>query len=861
MNNTEKNDKITEIWYKNKIYDFDLESIDSEKFDKDNIFSIDTPPPTISGVLHIGHVFSYCHTDFIARFQRMNGKDVFYPIGFDCNGLPTEKLVEKTFGKRAKDYLVNDKPDFKDRCSEVINSAIPEFQNLFKRIGLSIDYNLQYTTMDERCQKIAFASFNDLKQKELVYQAYKPVFWDWIDGTAIAQAEIDNREFEGEMHDIVFKTNSGEKVIIATTRPEMLLSCFCIFVHPDDLKEEGRYSHLKGQFLITPLYEKKIPVLADEDVIKDKGTGIMMCCAFGDELDLKRYEKYKSIYPEHFPELTTIDFPIEKSGLMSAKALFILQNRTKENYKIEEFRKLLIEELKVNNLLTNTVKVVQIVNCAERSGGKLEIIPSKQWYVKIANYKENLLNEAKKIKWLPQEMFEKIRVWIENLRQDWCISRDRYWGIKIPNDAEPDVHQVFDTWFISSLSPIINSLSNQNFTIENALKKSSNSAIAIMNLRPQAHEIIRTWAFYTIAKSYMHFGANQLPWKNIMISGWCLAKDGGKMSKSKGNIIEPLKLLENFKPDAIRYWSASSNLGADSRYDENTLKIGNKLIKKLENVVNFLQHLLTPQHVPETKSNIETFSESDWQERNRAKYRCSFQVPCILKRFDETKINQLMDIWIMNKFVKVVENIESHLTNFEYSKALNSAETFFWKDFCDNYIEICKARAYGENPEILDSEYISALTTLAIIITNLLKMFAIYLPFTSEKLYLALFDDEILFPDEISIHRRGNWIKSEKLQAFRFYDHHHSENGEILIRILEEVRKYKGSLKLSIKTPINLTVYYLKENFKDTLEEFKFDLISVANIANLKAKKFEGEKFNVKIDGLGYLTFEIVNVV
>jgi valyl-tRNA synthetase len=844
MNTTQNN--YPKYWEENNIYKYNSGN-------KDNIFSIDTPPPTISGVLHIGHVFSYCHTDFIARFQRMIGKNVFYPIGYDCNGLPTEKLTEKTYNKRAKDYDSIDV--FNAKCKEIIEQSEPEFKNLFQRIGLSIDFNLQYNSMDDRCQKVAIASFNDLKNKNLVYQAQKPTFWDWIDETAIAQAEIEDKEFEGEMHDILFKDEDGKNVIIATTRPEMLYSCFCIFIHPDCLEENSRYSHLKDKFLFTPLYNKKVPIIPDEDVIKEKGSGIMMCCAFGDELDLKRWEKYSSIYPEIFKSLNEIDFPIQKNGKMNSNAASILSNYDQnKSYKIEEFRKLLIEELKSKDLIKQSVKITQTIKCAERSGCKLEIIPTPQWYIKILDFKEQLLEEAKKIHWLPKEMFEKIRVWIENLRHDWCISRDRNWGIKIPNDENKNLTQVFDTWFTSSLTPIINALYGQEFNVENALEKAKNSPLFIMDLRPQAHEIIRTWAFYTIAKSYLHFGKGNIPWSNIMISGWCLAKDGGKMSKSKGNITDPIKLLEQYEPDAIRYWSANSNLGSDTKFDENILKIGKKLIHKLKNVVNFLTQLLKYNPVPETntngESNIEQFSSEDWQTRNKAKYRCNQEIPNILQNLDTSKITDLIDIWIMNKFANTIEQVTKNLNNFDYFKSLELIEKFFWNDFCDNYIEICKTRAYGEQEWITNSNYLSALTTLSILIQNILKVFAIYLPFTAEELYLSL------FKDIKSIHQQNNWVEYSDFTNFKNY--HYAHEGENLIQILEEVRKFKGNLKLSIKTKINLNIYFNQKNFPHIFEQIEMDLKEVAGIKNCKIEEYSFQDFDVETNNKMKLKFELI---
>lgn len=844
-----KYDDLIKDWHEKKIYNFIHGSQNYQDNTKNptnfesskNIFSIDTPPPTISGVLHMGHIFSYCHTDFIARYMRMIGKNVFYPIGYDCNGLPTEKLVEKQFNKRAKDYETI--VDFENNCQKVIESSIPQFRNLFEKIGLSIDYNLQYHTMDERCRKVAQASFESLKKKGLLYQAYKPVFWDWIDGTAISQAEIEDREFEGEMHNLVFKTENGEEVIISTTRPEMLFSCFCIFVHPDDLELGARYNYLNNKTLLTPIYNKRVPILPDSEVLKDKGTGVMMCCGFGDELDLRRYEKYSITHPEIFPSLEKICFPFEKSGFMKKEAITILSNLDKEKYKIEEFRKLIVEELKNQDFLQKSSKVTQTVKCAERSGCKLEIIPTKQWYINILNHKEALLKEAKKINWLPQEMFEKIRVWIENLRHDWCISRDRYWGIKIPNNnlQLEEKPQIFDTWFTSSLTPIINTLCDKEFTIETAFEEAKNSLP--MDLRPQAHEIIRTWAFCTIVKSYLHF--DQIPWKNIMISGWCLARDGGKMSKSKGNIIDPLKLLETFEPDAIRYWSANSSLGSDTRYDENILKVGTKLINKLTNVFKFLERVTTNSLFGSAfAANIPIEDQVGCAMRRNARVSCDIPYD-----IDLSKITELTDLWIINKFISVVKSTTDYLNKFDYFRALEIAEKFFWSDFCDNYIEICKTRAYGENPEVSDSAHISALMTLAFLIKNLLKIFAIYLPFTTETLYLSLYSDEV------SIHRRGNWVDLNELG-----DRDHYFQGiaaEILIKILEEVRGYKSKRQISIKTKIDLEIYFLKDDLFELFEKVKFDLVSVANIDKLSIIKFVDQSYDCEIKDLCYLKFSM----
>ena len=908
---------LAKYWDEKQTYKF---QINSHK----EIFSIDTPPPTVSGLLHIGHVFSYTHTDFIARFQRMRGKNVFYPIGFDCNGLPTEKLVEKTYNKRATDYKNTDEISFESRCRETIENSIPQFENLFKKIGLSIDFDLKYNTIDERCQKTAIASFINLYEKNEIYEGYKPVFWDWIDGTAISQAEIEDKEFDGEMHDIIFKQENGDNLIISTTRPEMIHGCFCIFIHPDDLEDDGKYSHLKNSHVYTPLYNKKIPVLSDEDTIREKGTGAMMCCPFGDELDLKRYEKYSQTLSEIFKPLNIMvaenQFTIKDNGTINSNALKILSNHDSEKrYKIEEFRKLLIEELKSHNLIIQSVKIKQIVKCAERSGCKLEIIPKMQWYIKTLNHKNALLEASKKIHWLPKEMYEKIRVWIESLRHDWCISRQRYWGIKFPiryltfktkniekklifwnflknesdsnnnlffnfyndhfeqinetqykvikdfvyrNDIEFKVGDefelqnsghVFDTWFTSSLTPQINNLYGVDFSIQNCLEKAKSSPFATMDLRPQAHEIIRTWAFGTITQSFLNYGESYQPWKNIMISGWCLAKDGGKMSKSKGNIIDPNKLIDQYSADVVRYWAANSSLGGDTKFDENLMKIGKKLVTKLGNIVKFAELFLKPKKDinSDIEENIEEMTLEEFQAKNIAKIRCAQKTKCILHHhdmefIDVSKITELMDLWIMQKFYNIAEKMTQMLENFDYFKALQILEDFFWKDYCDNYIEICKVRAYGEKPEIHDSQHISALTTIAYITINILKLFAIYLPFTTENLYLEL------AYKEISVHEK--WVNLKEFERFQSIPSIQS-SGDIFIYILDEVRKYKTSKQLSIKDAIDLEIFYEKkaekyENFAEIFEQILFDLKNVANIRNIEIKKQINEivEYNSKND-------------
>lgn len=756
--------KWQKTWQEDKTYSWDCQ-------EHVNSFVIDTPPPTISGNLHMGHIFSYTQTDLIARFQRMQGKNVFYPIGFDDNGLPTERLVEKVKNIKATQVDVN---EFQKLCEEVSLSSIEKFRALFQDMGMSYDWEQEYRTISPSVQKISQMSFLDLAKKGQVYRKSQPILWDPADSTALAQADIEDKIKESFMNDIEFSLEDGNKITIATTRPELLAACVAIFFNPKD----ERYKHLNNLYAITPLFFNKVPIIADDKVDICKGTGLVMCCTFGDMTDIEWWKKYKlpaKIILDKFGKITNLDLSdslSEKEAMLNASYITGL--------KALQAREKIIEILKEKNYLRKQTPITHAVKCAERSGAALEIITTNQWFIKILDHKENLLKKAAEINWHPAHMKHKIDSWINSLNWDWCISRQRFMGVRFPVwyskrqgeegkvifaefdqlPVNPSVDlprgysreeviadtDVMDTWATSSISPQINShgISNELFLNEERHRK-----LFPADLRPQAHEIIRSWAFYTIVKSYLH--QETKPWKNIMISGWCLASDKTKMSKSKGNIVSPEDLIKTYGADVIRFWAAGSKLGADTAFSEDLLSQGKRLINKIWNAAKFLEMHL--ENHKEFNPNLDYVTEDS-------------------------------DLWILSKANQLIENASEELSKFEYSSAKMLIENFFWKDFCDNYLEIIKVRIYSEN-------YESALSALYFSFRIILKLFAVFIPYITEEINEALYQEK-------SLHVKGSWPKKMAISC----SNEILNQSQNMITILEIVRRIKALKNLSIKAEI-----------------------------------------------------------
>lgn len=722
------------------------------------VFSIDTPPPTVSGRLHIGHVFSYTQAEMIARFKRMQGYDVFYPFGFDDNGLPTERLVEKDESIRANSLP---RSEFRSKCMNITEKYEREFKGLWKRLGFSVDWNLQYQTISDLSQKISQKSFIELAKKGRAYMKKSPVLWCTECQTSIAQAELETKECETAFNYLSFTTPVGD-LLIATTRPELLAGCVCIFVHPED----SRFSKFAGQRARVPLYDFEIPVLTDETVSMDKGTGAVMCATFGDAADAEWYQKHGLPYKKI----------IMPDGTISEETEFIAGMRVKKA------RERIIELLRERGLLIKQEKLSHMVAIHERCGTDVEFIPSNQWYIDVLSEKERFLKAADEISWHPEYMKNRYKIWVENLKWDWCISRQRYFGVPFPvwycktcgkpifaeesqlpvNPLETEPigactcgcrefipeSAVFDTWATSSVTTLINARYGEENDISNE--------IFPMSMRCQAHEIIRTWAFYSIVKSLYHTG--QIPWHDIMISGFVLAKPGEKISKSKNNDTNsPMALIENHSADAVRYWAANSKLGTDTFFSEDELKIAKRFITKLYNASKF------------AILQLEDFVKPE--------------------KYDESKLLPV-DRWILQRVNETTIRAKALLDDYEIGQARHEIDDLFWKDFCDYYIEIVKERLYQPEKHGLEARY-SGQIAVYFSLLGILKLYAIYTPYVTEYIYQDFYRS---FEKEISLHNTL-WETGETEEIY-------IEFGEHLKGVIAEVRKAKTEKQMSMKDTI-----------------------------------------------------------
>lgn len=814
----EAEQKWQEFWLKNNIYTWD------PKVSREDSFVIDTPPPTVSGLLHMGHIFSYTQADFIARFQRMSGKNVFYPMGFDDNGLPTERLVEKVKKIRGGN---TPREEFIATCQDVVDEAEEEFRRLFRSVALSVDWKQEYQTISKQSRKISQLSFLDLFNKDRAYRQLQPSLWDPADRTALAQADIEDKELGSQMNDVTFTLEDGTPVTIATTRPELLGACVAVFYHPED----ERYTKYKGSTAISPLFGVKVPVLADEHVDKEKGTGLVMCCTFGDQTDIDWWKAHKLptrvILDKagklcNMEEIGSDDWPT----VDAKKAQKTIAELT--GLKIKAARSHILELLNDEGVLTKQEAITHAVKCAERSGTPLEILVTQQWFIKILDQKKELLKKADECEWHPHHMKVRIDQWIKGLSWDWCISRQRFFGVPFPiwyskrpgeegkiltahpddlpvdplqdsprgyskDEVEPE-HDVMDTWATSSVSPQLSSLGIND---EHNIDIDRHRHLFPADLRPQAHEIIRTWAFYTIVKAHLH--EDTIPWKNLMISGWCLASDKTKMSKSKGNVVTPVDLIEEKGADVVRYWASTSHLGTDTAYSEDVLKIGKKLVNKIWNASKFASLQLSK--IDGTPST----AKAD---------------------YDKGIITETLDIWILTRLHKATLKATTEFHQFEYCRAREAIEDFFWNDFCDNYLEMAKTRSYGEHENVNSTQQQSAIYTIYHVVETFLRLFAPIVPHVCEELYSHIFDDK--FDKDGSICRVGSWPQTDD------YPTSITEEtiGKQTVQILNAVRKLKADKNVSIKWPITTLTICGKETEK--LQPILQDLGFVTSSQHIK---------------------------
>lgn len=676
----ETENKWKTFWDEEKLYS-------SKNLTSKTIYSVDTPPPTVSGAMHIGHAFSYAQQDFIVRFKRMSSGNVFYPFGTDDNGLPTERLVEKLNQVKSKEM---GRTEFIELCLKTLKNILPQFIQDWKDLGISCDFNRVYSTIDDDSRKIAQKGFIDLYKNKHVYKKKFPTIWCPECQTSIAQAELEDKESKSLFSTLKFLV--GKEVLpIATTRPELLGACVAVFVNPKD----KRYKKYVGKKAIVPLFNMEVPIFEDESAQIDKGTGAMMICSYGDRFDVDAINRFKLV-----PKLI-----VEKNGRLNVKGY--------EGLLIKEARKQILEDLKIKNLIIEQKEINHIVNVHDKCGTNIEFIEADQWFIKILDIKKELIKQADKINWYPEFMKKRYVNWVNGLEWDWSISRNRHFGIPIPvwecskcgeiilaeekqlpvdplvlakicpnckTKAIPE-KMVLDTWATSSMSPVI--ASN---LVDGKIKLP-------FSLRPQAHDIIRTWAFYTIVRAYLH--ENKVPWKDIVISG-NVSMGGEKMSKSKGNVVDPRKVLEEYGADALRFWAAGSKLGMDLDYQENDLIAGKKIVNKLLNASKFVFMNL-----------------KDYDGKKKPKG---------LEPIDELFLKRLNNL---------IQSVNASFENYEYSRAKQEVEQFFWKDFCDNYLEIVKKRVYqGEGNKRLSAQY-----TLYTSLLSIIKLFAPIMPFITEEIY------------------------------------------------------------------------------------------------------------------------------
>jgi valyl-tRNA synthetase len=781
--------RLDAFWQESGVYHF-------ERHSQKSVYSIDTPPPTVSGNLHLGHVFSYSHADFIARFFRMRGYNVYYPMGFDDNGLPTERLVEKRFGLKAASI---GREAFIQKCLEVSEEAEQDYRALWQRLGLSVDWRYTYRSIDAPARRISQLSFLQLYRAGRAYRRSAPTIWCPDCGTAVAQAELDDLERETEFVTLPFRLPDGSLLPVATTRPELLAACVAVFVHPDDARyTRGSSGGVVGQTVRVPFYGQNVPVIADPGADPQKGTGAVMCCTFGDQADMVWWRKH------NLPLVETVD----RAGRMTVTAgplegMTIVLAR-------KEIKRLLAEK----GLILERTTSGQSVRVHERCDTPVEIVVSAQWFIRVLDMKERLLELGEQVKWHPAGMHARYRAWVEGLSWDWAVSRQRAFGVPFPVwtcracgelitagedelpldpseqgpkqvctcggtefDADPDV---MDTWATSSMSPQIAGkwLEDPDLYVQ----------VTPFNLRPQAHEIIRTWAFYTLVKSELHFGL--LPWRDVLISGWGLAGEGmGKISKSKGGgPMAPLEMIDRYSADALRYWAASTSPGKDSVISEERIQVGGRLVTKLWNAARFAERFLGGQ--------------------------------AVLQRPEELSS---ADRWILAVLQELIRATTAAFENYEYAQAKSAVESFFWTTLTDNYLEMAKQRLYtGEGGGFVAARY-----TLQTALRMLVKLLAPFLPYVTEAIYRELFAQA----EECASVHRSAWPQPDPaLDTAEAIP-----GGQRLVGIISVVRRYKTENKMGLGSAImRVQLVTFDPELADFLRHAETDLTSATRAERIE---------------------------
>jgi len=846
--------KWSAAWERDGVYRFDRTA------PRERVFSIDTPPPTVSGSLHVGHVFSYTHTDTLARYQRMRGKEVFYPMGWDDNGLPTERRVQNHFGVRCDPSVPYDpdleplaeggesdskeggrgsvsvsRPNFVELCLALTETDEQAFEALWRTLGLSVDWTMTYTTIGPLARRISQRSFLGLLARGGAYQLEAPTLWDVDFQTAVAQAELEDRERPGAMHRVRFSPAdagdgaNGAQALIETTRPELIPACVALLAHPDDERQRG----LVGKDVLTPLFGTRVPVLTHPLVEPEKGTGLVMVCTFGDLTDVTWWRELSlPVRSVLAPDGRLADVPWGTPGWESEDL-----PRARESYEelrgrsVNQARKRIVELLaQSGELVGEPTPVTRAVKFFEKGERPVEIVTSRQWFIRTIEHREELIARGRELEWHPPYMRARYEDWVNGLTGDWCVSRQRFFGVPfpiwypldadgnvlydqpiaaleadLPVDPSTDVPDgydpsqreqpggfagdpdIMDTWATSSLTPQIAGQAGEDDELF--------ELVFPMDVRPQAHDIIRTWLFSTVLRSHLDY--DELPWANAAISGWVLDPDRKKMSKSKGNALTPMHLLEEHGADAARYWAASGRPGTDTAFDPQQMKVGRRLAVKL--------------------LNASKFALAD--------------LPA------EGELSHPLDRALIARLAAVVADATQSFEDYDYARALERSETFFWW-FCDYYLELVKGRRYDPDPAVSAS----VSRALRLSLSAFQRLLAPFLPFVTEEVWS--------WWQPGSVHR-SSWPDAGELLALGVIaerDQRMREDTalEITADVLKEVRKAKSEAQVKMRAPVSRVVVRDTPERLHALALGEGDLLEAGTIERLETA--EAEEFAVEVE-------------
>jgi valyl-tRNA synthetase len=825
--------RFIERWNADRTYTFDRSAT------RENVFAIDTPPPTVSGSLHMGHVFSYTHTDTIARYQRMRGKHVFYPMGWDDNGLPTERRVQNYFGVTCDPSLAYvagfqppfrgdppkdhkavpvSRPNFIELCDELTAQDEKVFEDLFRRLGLSVDWSLLYTTISEHARRTSQRAFLDNLTRGEAYTQEAPTLWDVDFRTAVAQAELEDRDRPGAYHSVSFHGPNGD-VVIETTRPELIPACVGLVAHPDD----ARYASLFGKTVRSPLFDVEVGVYPHPLAQPDKGSGIAMICTFGDLTDVVWWREF------NLPTRAIIG---RDGRIITEPPTAISSDVGRAHYatlagkSAKQAQTAIVELLRASgNLKSEPRAITHPVKFYEKGDRPLEIVTSRQWYIRNGGRDESLRNallaRGDEMSWHPDHMRHRYSNWVQGLNGDWLISRQRYFGVPIPvwyrvnADGQPDYDSplvpmadrlpidpstdvpdgytatqrgviggfvgdpdVMDTWATSSLTPQIAS----HWADGDELF----SRVFPMDMRPQGHDIIRTWLFSTMVRS--HFAHNGIPWKRAALSGWILDPDRKKMSKSKGNVVTPIDLFDKYGSDAVRYWAASARPGVDTAFSEDQMKVGGKLATKLLNVTKFV-----------------------------LSFECD----------DSGEVSVAIDKAMLARLDSVIADATAAFDELDYARALERTEAFFWW-FCDDYVELVKTRAYGNvgadgAPATFTDcspDEVSVRRALHHALSAVQRLFAPHMPFCTDEVWS--------WWQAGSVHRAA-WPASGRQGG---------EDNDFLLdtasAVLSEIRRTKTEAKVSQRAKVSTVIVSCDSTRSNAVRAAESDLIKAGSVAEFR---------------------------